>query len=423
MPLVEWKPCGARLRGLACTLIWAGAGMPAAAQSPHSTSPLQALFTQAWQRQPEAQTLPLLRRAAQAGRASADAWTPEPAALELQTKTDRPGSRLGAREHTVGVALPLWLPGERTRRVALGDAEVEAVHSRSQAAQLEFAGRVRDAWWGWQRACSDQDLAQAQLENARTLAADVVRRFAAGDMARADDYQAQAVVAQAEAALAQAQGACDAARMVLSVWSDGLPLPPAGAALAAEQAVPAGDALALAQAHPALVDGERQAVLARRQAELVALQTRANPELTLSAATERGQSGDRYQQSVTLGVRLPLGAGVRAQAREAQALAQALELETRAERDRQRLAADIRAAQAQASAAAAQQQAMARNTELAAATRGFVAKAFALGEADWPTRLRVEQDAVLAERQALRARIDAAAAISSLRQAQGLLPE
>lgn len=66
---------------------------------------------------------------------------------------------------------------------------------------------------------------------------------------------------------------------------------------------------------------------------------------------------------------------------------------------------------------------MARNAELAGATRGFVAKAFALGEADWPTRLRAEQDAVQAERQALRARIDAAAAVSALRQALGLLPQ
>lgn len=416
----DWKTSGARLLGLACGLIGAAPGW---AQTPPAASPLQALFTQAWQRQPEAQALPLLRQAAQAARASADAWTPEPAAIELQTKTDRPGSRLGAREHTVGLALPLWLPGERARRAALGDAELQAVHSRAQAAQLELAARVREAWWGWQRACSDLALAQAQLTGARALAADVARRLAAGDLARADDYQARAVVAQAEAAQAQAQGACDAARQALAVWAPGQNLPAAGEPLGAEPPPAAGDALALAQAHPAVVAGERQAALARRQAELVAQQTRANPELTLSAATERGQSGERYQQSITLGLRLPLGAGVRAQAREAAALAQALELETRAERERERLAADIRAAQAQASAAAAQQQAMARNAELAVATRGFVAKAFALGEADWPTRLRVEQDALLAERQALRARLDAAAAISTLRQAQGLLPE
>ncbi len=422
MPFV-WKISRARLRALARTLAWGLAAASAAAQAIPAASPLQALFEQAWRRQPEAQALPLRRQAAQAGRDSADAWTPEPAALELQTKNDRIGSRLGAREHTVGVALPLWLPGERARKAALGDAELQAVDSSGLAAQLELAARVRESWWNWRRACSDRALAQGQLENARALAADVARRLAAGDMARSDHYQAQAVQAQAEATLAQAQGACDAARAALAAWSDGQPLPPEGEALGAEPAPVLEQPLAAAYGHPALADGERQAALARRQAELAAVQTRANPELTLSASSERGMAGDRYQQSVTLGVRLPLGAGVRAHAREAAALAQALALETRVERERARLAAGIRAAQAQASAAAAQERAMARNAELAGATRGFVAKAFALGEADWPTRLRAEQDAVQAERQALRARIDAAAAVSALRQALGLLPQ
>ncbi len=144
--------------------------------------------------------------------ASADAWTPEPAALELETKTDRVGSRQGEREYTVGLALPLWLPGERARRAALGDAELQAVHSAAQAAQLQLAGRVRDAWWLWQRACGDLTLAQDQEGSAKALEADVARRLAAGDMARSDHYQAQAGVAQAQAAVAQAQGGCAAAR-------------------------------------------------------------------------------------------------------------------------------------------------------------------------------------------------------------------
>ncbi|WP_404299886.1 TolC family protein [Alicycliphilus denitrificans] len=408
---------------MAC--IWALAATAAVAQptAPPHTSALQALFAQAWRLQPEAQALALRRQAAQAQRDGADAWTAEPAALELQTKTDRPGSRLGNREHTVGVALPLWLPGERARRAALGDAELQAVHSSSQAAQLALAARVREAWWLWQRTCGDLALAQDQMDSAQSLEADVARRFAVGDMARADLYQAQAGVAQAQAAAAQAQGACDAARAALSVWGGAQDLHATGQALAAEPEPALDQPLSVPPAHPALAEGERLAAVARRQAELVAVQTRANPELTLSAASARGQAGESYQQSVTVGVRLPLGAGVRAQAREATALAQALEADTRVQRERERLAADLRAAAAQARAAAAQQQAMARNAELARATRGFVAKAFALGEADWPTRLRVEQDAVLAERQWLRARIDAAAAVSTLRQALGLLPQ
>ncbi|MGL4434258.1 MAG: TolC family protein, partial [Giesbergeria sp.] len=84
---------------------------------------------------------------------------------------------------------------------------------------------------------------------------------------------------------------------------------------------------------------------------------------------------------------------------------------------------DLHAAQARAAAAQAQTDAAARHAALAQETLGHVDKAFRLGEADWPTRLRAEQDAAQAQRQLARARIDAAAAVSALRQALGLLPE
>ena len=45
------------------------------------------------------------------------------------------------------------------------------------------------------------------------------------------------------------------------------------------------------------------------------------------------------------------------------------------------------------------------------------------GESDLPTRLRIEAEAADAERQAVRARIELAAAISAWRQALGLLPQ
>ncbi|HRW59814.1 MAG TPA: transporter, partial [Defluviicoccus sp.] len=64
-----------------------------------------------------------------------------------------------------------------------------------------------------------------------------------------------------------------------------------------------------------------------------------------------------------------------------------------------------------------------RRSDLAQASRGFFEKAFRLGEADLPTRLRIEFEAAEAERELARARIDLAAAISAQRQALGLLPE
>lgn len=409
-----------RLRMAAVALAWALAGGAALAQSPSATPPLtlKALFDRAWERQPEAQSAALRRESAQAARNVASSWTAEPAALELSTKTDRPGSNQGNREVELGVALPLWLPGERARKAALGDAELKAVESRRLAAQLQLAATVREAWWTLQRAQAELGLAQDRLQNAQRLAADVARRFKAGDMSRADQAQADGAVAQAEAAVAEATGARDVAQAALAAWG--------GKVALADGAEPEAEALpaaGLPTDHPAVADWQDQAEVARRAADLAAVQTRANPELTVAATRGREQSGERYLQSFTVGVRVPLGGGDRARAKEAAARADALDAEVRASVEQDRLAADVAAATARVKATQAQREAMARHAALARDTRGFIDKAFRLGEADWPTRLRVELEAVQAERQLARARIDAAAAVSTLRQALGLLPQ
>ncbi len=393
----------------------------APAMAPSTAQPLmlKALFESAWARQPEAQSATLRREAARAARNGTAAWTAEPMALALQAKTDRPGSNQGAREIEIGVVMPLWLPGERARKAALGDAQIKAVDSRRLAAQLQLAATVRDAWWTAQRALAEQGLAHDRLRNAQRLAADVARRFKAGDMSRADQTQADAAVAQAEAALADSTGASNAAQAALGAWG--------GSAVAvADNAEPVAELLPearLPESHPALGDWQDQAEVARRTADLAAVQSRANPELTVAATRGREQSGERTSQTFTVGVRMPLGDGDRARAKEAGARADALDAELRVTVERDRLAADVAAAGARVKATQSQRDALARHAALARDARGFVDKAFRWGEADWPTRLRAELDAVQAERQLARARIDAAAAISSLRQAMGLLPQ
>ena len=405
-----------RLSMAAVALGWALAGIAALAQPPAPPLTLKALFDRAWERQPEAQSAALRRESAQAARSGASSFTAEPAALELSTKTDRPGSNQGNREVEVGVALPLWLPGERSRKAALGDAEIKAVESRRLAAQLQLAASVREAWWALQRAQAEMGLAQDRLQNAQRLAADVARRFQAGDMSRADQTQANGAVAQAEAAVAEATGARDVAQAGLAVWGGSVEL----ADGAEPEAVPGAG---LPADHPAVADWQDQAEVARRAADLAAVQTRANPELTVAATRGREQSGERYLQSFTVGLRVPLGGGDRARAKEAAARADALDAEVRARVEQDRLAADVAAATARVKATQTQREAMDRHAALARDTRGFIDKAFRLGEADWPTRLRVELEAVQAERQLARARIDAAAAVSTLRQAMGLLPQ
>ena len=101
---------------LAVLLTGFAAGTSAQPTSPSGAPGLKELFEAAWARQPEAIALQTRREAAQARRRAADAWTPEPPSLEASHKTDRLMRNDGAREVELGIAVPLWLPGERRYR-------------------------------------------------------------------------------------------------------------------------------------------------------------------------------------------------------------------------------------------------------------------------------------------------------------------
>lgn len=409
--------------GLA-TLVALSSGGAWAQATAASTLTLKQAFEAAWERQPEAASQAARREAAEAARRAASSWSAEPAALEVATKTDRLNSNAGSREYEVAVAVPLWLPGERGRTGELADAEREALETGLQAARLRVAAAVREAWWAVQRARLEEALARDRLASAQQLAADVAKRVRAGDLARSDQFQADSAVAQAEAALAEAAAVRQTAALALRGVVGAQPAAgePGAAQPEAVPDVPAGPR-ELDARHPDVAALSARAAVSRKAAELAAVQKRANPELMVGTTRERGSFGDAYQQSITVGIRIPFGAGSRGESKVASARADALEAQGQLTLEQARLLNDIEAAQARVASARAQLEATEKHARLAKEVRGFFEKSFRLGESDLPTRLRVELEAVEAERQAARIRIDAAAAVSALRQALGLLPE
>ena len=402
---------------------WAAAMAPFSAHAQGSADAsivtLPQAFAAAWPRQPEARSAEARRQAADAQGAVARNWTAEPIALELSAKSDRASGNNGAREYAVGIAAPLWLPGERSGVQALAQAERRLVESRIDAARWRLAGTVREAWWAAQRAALETTLAEARLANSQQLASDVARRVKAGDLSRADQHQADGAVAAAQSAQAEAQAAQAQARQALRALT-GIAL--AQAVLAGAEPPP-GDATRAGADHPALRELEGRAELARRNRGLASVQTRANPELTLSAARDRGAFGDAYSQTLTLGLRIPFGSVDRQRARLATAGAEQTEAESQLELERARVAADIATAQVRTDAAQRVVAAADQRAALAEQTKRLFEKSFRLGETDLPTRLRVELEAFEAERQRERARIELAQAVSQWRQALGLLPE
>lgn len=403
---------------LSCWVLSAQAQGTSAAE-PTGAASLKQVFETAWQRQPDARALQSRREAAQAQAKAAGLLSPEAPSLEISQRTDRTTGNNGAREAEVGIAVPLWLPGQRTASAELAQAEISFVERRLLASQLRLASSVRDSWWAWQRARVDAELAREQLVNARRLAADVAKRMQAGDLARSDQHQAEGAVAAAEALAAQAQAASAVAFAHLAALTGGI-APAESTSTGASEPSPGPSQPAH---HPLLAELEDRIAVAERTANLISTQKRSNPELTVATTRDRGAFGERYGQTVLIGIRVPLGSGPRYDARIATAQAEAIEVQSQLTLERDRIQADQRGAAARVEAARTQLNAAERRARLAKESRGFFDKSFRLGETDLPTRLRIEAEAVDAERQEARSRIDLATAISAWRQSLGLLPQ
>ena len=380
---------------------------------------LKNVFDTAWQRQPEAHALQLRRDAAQAQAKAALMLSPEPPSLDISQRSDQMTGNNGSRETEVGIAIPIWLPGQRTASTDLAQAEISLVERKLLASQLRLAASVRDAWWGWLRARVDAELASEQLANSLRLAADVAKRTSAGDLAKSDRHQAEGALAAAQAHAAQAQAASAAAlAQVMSLTGR-----TAQADLTVNAAAEATPSSVISVGHPLLAELEDRITMAERTAQLISTQKRSNPELTVATTRGRGAFGDRYGQTVLIGIRVPFGSGPRYDARIATAQAEAIEVQSKLILERDQIQADQRGAASRLEAVRTQLVAAQRREMLANESRGFFDKSFRLGETDLPTRLRIEAEAAEAARQAARSRIDLASAISALRQSLGLLPE
>jgi cobalt-zinc-cadmium efflux system outer membrane protein len=289
------------------------------------------------------------------------------------------------------------------------------VAGRSEALRLRLAQILRETWWSWQSASNEVALAGERVAAATRLRDDVARRFAAGDLSRADLNQAAGALAQGLAVQAEAQSAELGLRHRLESLS-GRPVVDVDVEAEPEPSAAPAD-------HPALRQLAAQGEVARRQVDLARAQGRANPVLMLSTRSDRAAHGEPNEQTWALALRIPFAAGPRQDARVATANAEAIEAGLELERERERLTREAAAVRLQVAAARQQLAAAEQRAGLARENRGFYDKSFRLGETDLPTRLRVDSEAFEAERALGRARIALAMGISQLRQSLGLLPE
>lgn len=370
------------------------------------------LLEQAWLRYPQSQAVAARQDEATAKDAIASGWLAAPPVLGVQAASDRLTGNQGFQEIEAELVLPLWWPGERTASAALAHRESESVTAASAALRLELAGKLREAAWAVKLAEAEHRLAQQRESDAARLRQDVSRRVKAGALGSADALLARdEAVAARQTTLEKAielQEARLAYRQLTGVDELPSPLEEAAAVAPAE--------------HPERQAARAAAATAEGKVRLAGKALNDRPALLLGAKHDRAEYGQDGENSLRIGISIPLGgdrfrrpevAAAQAELNEAAAI-QALADD--------RLALAVANAQTQLTheterlTAARERQAIAReHLEL-------LQKSFDLGFLDLPTLLRTRSSAAAAELDFTRQQLRVARARARLNQAQGVSP-
>lgn len=386
-----------------------------------TTVPLGQVYQSALAHNPALLAEGLRIEALKAGRENANSLIAAPLALEGSYRSDRNHDDQGLRETSLGLSAPLWLWNERSTNQNLRQLELAAGEQRAARLKLELAGQVRQVYWNALAAQLDVDMAQARLGAASSLMADVKRRVDAGDLARVDLLQATALQAQASAELGRAMSTLSTVGSEFMEVT-GLPVTVLNAdSKPVAERLP-NDTNLNVQAHPLVQSAQHAALLQGSLADLVAIQRRENPEVGLALINERAGFVAPNEKSLVLSTRIPLGSRAEHASRLLAARADETEAQETLKRVGTRIKAQVTAAQANVEwfeklQANAQEQA-----ELARQVYTLHQKSFALGETDFPTLLRFEQQAFEAERLAKKSTIEFSTKVSAWLQALGLLP-
>lgn len=397
---------------MAAGSIWIASA--AAQSSTPNAAPLATAVESAWQRAVAAREAAGQLQRAEAERIAASSLWAAPPTLEFSHRNDRWQTDAGRREQEIGIAWPLWLPGQRDARGAVAASGLGLAEEAGRAARLRIAGEVRELAWTVIGSQAEVDLAEALVKSLTALATDVERRVGAGDLARSDGLAARAELLSAASQLALARQKNLASRARWAVLT-GLDMPP----VADEAAVATPGTV---NSHPEYLLAERLAEHARKRLALVRASRSDPPEIVIATRQDHPDRIQSTQNSLSFGVRLPLGTADRNRPLQAAAMADLQIAETTLHRLRDRLESETATARNAVAAAALQLENEHSRANLLRERHRLIEKSFRAGESGLPELLRTMATMAQAEAAVAQQQAGLGLARSRYNQSLGLLP-
>lgn len=376
---------------------------------------LASVVEKTFERNPQQQVLRAGSQVVEAKNIHASSLLPAAPAISVRHQNDKIGSGRNQREWEAGLEIPVWLPGQRSARVAVAtDAQTELSASRA-GLKLILAGQVRDALWDIAMQTGYVDLAQSRFNAAEALQRDVQKRYKAGELAKTDFMLAQNETLQAQTLLLRASAELKHAEHRYWMLTGLKELP-------AKQDEPLSGKAELDDNHPLLIEAASRVGLAQVERNLVQVEKRENPQVTVGGRYEQGAFDTAYNASVGVALRVPFSYG----ARTAPMLANAEMGLANAMSERDKLLLVLQAAQHEAEhnleVTHAELKIVETQNQLAQENLRLAKKAFALGESDLVALMRIQALAQEAERNLRNRQTQLQWDTARYNQAVGVLP-
>lgn len=379
---------------------------------------LRTALEAAWLRSVAAREAAGQRERAVADRAiTAVPWSAPPA-VEVGRREDRT-SATGTTETDLGLAVPLWWPGQRAVLAQRTEAAVALATALERVQRLRLSGSLRELAWERAQLDAEVTLADARVSTLAALAEDVERRVRAGDLARAD-----AMAARAEWLTAQA-GRIDARRRLKAVqdrWALVTGLTDRSISVPSPERLAQPPEVPIGHTHPEAALAEFNREWAEQSLKVARADKADAPEISISLRQESTTRQLAAPHSVAIGLRIPLGPASRNLPRLATALAAQEVAQTEKERLTERLASEAITAREAWKAAQTQFESLQEGAALLRERARLIERAFAAGEVALPELLRTLAAASAAEAAAAGQLAAWGLARARLEQTLGILP-
>ncbi len=380
----------------------------------NSSLSLKDVLNETVKHQPQQANLNSQQFGVSAKQALADSWLPNAPAITLYHQNDRIGSGRNERDYQATLELPLWLPNQREAREKVAELSALNLEASQSALAIQTAGLLREAVWGIAFNENELALTEAKYQSALALEEKVNKSFQAGEAAKTDLLLAQQETLEASKNKLLAHAELMHARFRYKLVTGLNQIP--------QDFSEEKSSLDNYEQSPVWLAVLAKVQYAEEQRNLANIEKKENIQVLINARNSQGAFDTQYNQSMGLSIRIPFATPARTTpiaAASEMSLGQAL---SEREELKRVLEAALHEAEHNLEVSEDEQALAKQHWEIASESLRLAEKAYALGEHDLATLIRIKSQTFDAERKYRAVQIQHQWNIARYNQAVGVLP-